>query len=59
MPIGGMLIAKLAGYILQRTGDYRLLFLIAACAYLVNLAIIHLLNPRLEPMKFTAQQTSG
>jgi ACS family hexuronate transporter-like MFS transporter len=55
--IGGMFIAKLAGYILQRTGDYRLLFLIAACAYLVNLAIIHALNPRLEPMKFYAPQT--
>ncbi len=57
--IGGMFIAKLAGYILQTTGKYQLLFLIAACAYLVNLAIIHALNPRLEPMKFTAQQTSG
>jgi ACS family hexuronate transporter-like MFS transporter len=49
--IGGMFIAKLAGYILQWTGEYRLLFLIASCAYLVNLLIIHLLNPRLEPMK--------
>jgi ACS family hexuronate transporter-like MFS transporter len=49
--IGGMFIAKLAGYILQRTGDYRLLFLIAACAYLVNLLLIHLLNPRLKPME--------
>ena len=49
--IGGMFIAKLAGYILQWTGEYRLLFLIAACAYLVNLSLIHLLNPRLEPMK--------
>ncbi|MBN1509614.1 MAG: MFS transporter [Sedimentisphaerales bacterium] len=48
--IGGMLIAKLAGYILEWTGEYRLLFLIAACAYLVNLLIIHLLNPRLAPM---------
>jgi ACS family hexuronate transporter-like MFS transporter len=50
--IGGMFIAKLAGYILQWTGEYRLLFLIAACVYLVNLSIIHILNPRLEPMKF-------
>jgi ACS family hexuronate transporter-like MFS transporter len=50
--VGGMLIAKLAGYVLQWTGEYRLLFLIAACAYLVNLLIIHLLNPRLEPMDF-------
>ena len=54
--IGGMFIAKLAGYILEKTGDYRLLFLIAACAYLVNLTIIHVLNPRLEPMKFEASR---
>jgi hypothetical protein len=35
------------------------LFLIAACAYLVNLSIIHVLNPRLEPMKFDTAQTPG
>jgi ACS family hexuronate transporter-like MFS transporter len=57
--IGGMFIAKLAGYILEKTGEYRLLFLIAACVYLVNLTIIHLLNPRLEPMKFDAPPTPG
>jgi MFS transporter, ACS family, hexuronate transporter len=52
--IGGMLIAKLAGYILEWTGQYQILFAIASCAYLVNLLIIHLLNPRLKPMEFTA-----
>jgi ACS family hexuronate transporter-like MFS transporter len=57
--IGGMFIAKLAGYILQATGEYRLLFLIAACAYLVDLAIIHLLNPHLEPMRFEGPQPPG
>jgi len=50
--IGGMFIAKLAGYILEWTGDYRILFGIAAGAYLVNLFIIHLINPRLKPMEF-------
>jgi ACS family hexuronate transporter-like MFS transporter len=50
--IGGMFIAKLAGYILQWTGEYRVLFAIAACVYLVNLLIIHSLNPRLKPMEF-------
>ncbi len=49
--IAGMFSAKLIGYVLQWTGQYRVLFLIAACAYLVNLLLIHLLNPRLEPMK--------
>jgi MFS transporter, ACS family, hexuronate transporter len=57
--IGGIFIATLAGFILDRTGDYRLLFLIAACVYLVNLTIIHLLNPRLEPMKFDTSPTGG
>ena len=47
--VGGMLIAKLTGYILQATGSYVPVFLIAAFAYLVALAIIHLLVPRLEP----------
>ena len=49
--VGGMLIAKLAGYILEWTGDYWPLFLIASCAYLVDLLIIHALNPRLRPMR--------
>jgi MFS transporter, ACS family, hexuronate transporter len=47
--IGGMIIAPLVGYILQTTGSYVPIFIIAASAYLVALAIIHLLAPRLEP----------
>ena len=54
--IGGMFGAKFTGYILEWTHSYSVLFGIAAVAYLVNLAIIHVLNPRLEPMKFTAEQ---
>jgi len=50
--IGGMLFAKLTGYILEWTHAYRPLFLIASTAYLVNLLLIHALNPRLEPMQF-------
>jgi len=49
--IGGMLIAKIVGYVLQWTGSYRIPFLIAGTAYLVALAVIHLLAPRLEPAK--------
>jgi ACS family hexuronate transporter-like MFS transporter len=49
--IGGMLIAKLTGYLLQVTGSYVPVFLIAAFAYLVALGVIHLLVPRLEPAK--------
>jgi ACS family hexuronate transporter-like MFS transporter len=49
--VGGMLIAKITGYILETTGSYVLIFFIAAFAYLVALAIIHVLVPRMEPVK--------
>jgi ACS family hexuronate transporter-like MFS transporter len=49
--IGGMFIAKLVGWILDATGSYVPIFVIAASAYLVALGIIHLLAPRLEPAK--------
>ena len=49
--IGGMLIAKLTGYLLQMTGSYVPVFLLASFAYLTALAAIHLLVPRLEPAK--------
>ncbi|MGE0882671.1 MAG: MFS transporter [Blastocatellales bacterium] len=47
--IGGMFIAKLVGYILQSTGSYVPIFIIAASAYLIALLIIQLLAPKLEP----------
>ena len=47
--VGGMIISPLVGYILQTTGSYVPIFIIAASAYLVALFIIHLLAPRLEP----------
>ncbi len=49
--IGGMLIAKLTGYILDASGSYVPVFLMAAFAYIVALTIIHLLVPRLEPAR--------
>ncbi len=47
--VGGMLIAKIVGYVLQWTGSYMIPFLIAGSAYLVALTVIHLLTPRMEP----------
>jgi len=47
--IGGMLIALVVGEILQRTGSYVPIFLMAGSAYLIALMVIHLLAPRLEP----------
>jgi ACS family hexuronate transporter-like MFS transporter len=49
--IGGMLIAKIVGYLLQWTGSYRVPFFIAGTAYLVAVVVIHLLTPRLDPVR--------
>lgn len=46
--VGGMLIAKMVGYILQHTGSYVPVFILAGSAYLVALAFVQLLAPRLE-----------
>jgi MFS transporter, ACS family, hexuronate transporter len=46
--IGGMFIAKIVGYLLQWTGSYQIPFLMAGSAYLLALAAIQLLSPRLE-----------
>ena len=51
--IGGMFIAKIAGYVLEWIGSYCTLFVIASCAYVVNLVLIHLLSLRLQPMEFS------
>jgi ACS family hexuronate transporter-like MFS transporter len=47
--IGGMVIAKIVGYVLQWTGSYMVPFLIAGFAYWLALATIQLLAPKLEP----------
>jgi ACS family hexuronate transporter-like MFS transporter len=47
--IGGMLIAKVAGYVLEWTGSYQPMFIIASSAYLIALAVIQILVPQLRP----------
>ena len=47
--IGGMLMAKIVGYVLQWTGSYMVPFLIAGSAYVIGLAVIQALIPHLEP----------
>jgi ACS family hexuronate transporter-like MFS transporter len=47
--IGGMLIAKVVGYLLEWTGSYLPVFIIAGSAYLIALAVIHYLAPRMDP----------
>ena len=46
--IGGMMMAKYAGYVLDAFGTYTPIFAVAGCAYLLALLLIHLLSPKLE-----------
>jgi MFS transporter, ACS family, hexuronate transporter len=50
--VGGILIAEFAGRVLNANPSYYLpMFIIAGTIYLVALAVIHGLAPRLEPVK--------
>jgi ACS family hexuronate transporter-like MFS transporter len=51
--IGGLVIAKVVGRALQRTGSYQIPFLIAGVAYLLALGLIQILAPKLEPARLT------
>jgi MFS transporter, ACS family, hexuronate transporter len=48
--VGGMLVATATGFLLQVTGSYHVIFLLAGSAYLVALLAIHLLVPRVQPV---------
>ncbi len=48
--VGGMFIALIVGEILQRTGSYVPIFIIAGSAYLIALTVVHLLAPQLKPV---------
>ena len=56
--LGGMFIAKFAGWTLEATGSYIPLLLFAGVTYLIALGIIHLLVPRLEPAALAAETGS-
>ena len=46
--IGGMVIAKATASILQATGSYLPVFIVAGVTYLSALAVVHVLAPKLE-----------
>jgi ACS family hexuronate transporter-like MFS transporter len=46
--VGGMLIATFTGFLLEWTGSYVPVFMLAGSAYIVALAVIHLLVPKME-----------
>jgi MFS transporter, ACS family, hexuronate transporter len=53
--VGGIILAALAGYIIAYFG-YRPMFIIASCAYITALSIIHLILPKLQPVVIREQK---
>jgi MFS transporter, ACS family, hexuronate transporter len=49
--MGGLIMNLAAGRLKDLTGNYIAIFSVAAMAYLVALAVIHTLAPRLEPVR--------
>ena len=49
--VGGMMVSTFTGFLLQATGSYMPLFLMAGSAYLLALLVVHALAPRLEPAR--------
>lgn len=49
--VGGMLMASATGHLLEATGSYKILFVIAASMYGIALMIIHLLVPNFDAVK--------
>ncbi len=49
--VGGMLMSKYAGYVLENVGSYTPIFLTIGSMYLIALIIIHIMLPRLEPAR--------
>jgi MFS transporter, ACS family, hexuronate transporter len=47
--VGGMMISTFIGFLLQTTGSYFSVFIMAGSAYLLALAAVHGIAPRLEP----------
>jgi len=51
--VGGFLIAFYAGHVLQRTHSYASLFVLASTVYLLALALLTLLAPKLRRVEFS------
>ncbi|MDR6531048.1 ACS family hexuronate transporter-like MFS transporter [Caulobacter rhizosphaerae] len=48
---GGMVFSKYIGQVLDKIGTYTPIFIVAGSAYLVALLVVHLLTPKMEPVK--------
>jgi MFS transporter, ACS family, hexuronate transporter len=51
--VGGMMISTFTGFLLETTGSYLPVFLMAGSAYLLALLVVHLIVPRLEPARLS------
>lgn len=49
--LGGMAFSKYVGQVLEQIGTYTPIFVVASTAYLLALLAVHLLTPRMEPVK--------
>jgi len=56
--VGGMMIATFTGFLLEATGSYVPLFVMASSAYLLALAVVHALVPRLQPAQLEGKPTA-
>ena len=48
---GGMVFSKYIGQVLDKIGTYTPIFIVAGSAYLIALLVVHLLTPKMEPVK--------
>jgi MFS family permease len=49
-----LLISKYVGGVLETIGTYTPIFIVAGSGYLLARLVVHLLSPRLEPVKLTS-----
>ena len=50
--VGGMLMSKYAGWVLDSVGSYTPIFIVAGTAYLLALLMFHALSPHLAAVSF-------
>jgi ACS family hexuronate transporter-like MFS transporter len=49
--IGGMVMSKYAGFVRDGPGAYTPIFVVAALAYILALAAVHPLTPKMQPVE--------
>lgn len=57
--VTAVLFAQITGFLLEKTGNYWVLFVFCGCAYLVAFTVIQILIPHMEPAPLSAQNTGS